>query len=123
MVQVTIRPYDQRDAADLADVFFRSVRQVALSDYTAAQVGAWAPECPTGEQMHEAASDGRLTLVAASEHDRVVAYIDLERMGTLTICSAHPRQRVMALRRGCMKPLRQRRASRESGACSPRRVS
>lgn len=81
MVQVTIRPYDQRDAADLADVFFRSVRQVALSDYTAAQVGAWAPECPTGEQMNEAASDGRLTLVAASEHDRVVAYIDLERDG------------------------------------------
>ena len=42
-VEVTIRAYDPRDAADLADVFFRSVRQVALSDYTAAQVRAWAP--------------------------------------------------------------------------------
>jgi len=31
-VEVTIRVYDPRDAADLANVFFRSVRQVALSD-------------------------------------------------------------------------------------------
>jgi hypothetical protein len=37
-------PYEPRDAADLADVFFRSVRQVALSAYTADQVRAWAPE-------------------------------------------------------------------------------
>jgi hypothetical protein len=36
-VEVTIRAYDPRDAAGLADVFFRSVRQVALSD-------AWWPD-------------------------------------------------------------------------------
>ena len=41
-MEVTIRAYAPRDAADLADVFFRSVRQVALSAYTAAQVKAWA---------------------------------------------------------------------------------
>jgi hypothetical protein len=29
-MEVTIRAYDPRDAAGLADVFFRSVRQVAL---------------------------------------------------------------------------------------------
>jgi hypothetical protein len=50
-VEVTIRAYDRRDAAGLADVFFRSVRQVALSDYTAAQVRAWAPEPRTAEQI------------------------------------------------------------------------
>jgi putative acetyltransferase len=77
-VQVSIRSYVQRDAADLADVFFRSVRQVALSDYTAAQVVAWAPEPATPAKMHQTASDGRQTLVAAGEHDRAVAYIDLE---------------------------------------------
>lgn len=82
-MNVTIRDYDQRDAADLADVFFRSVRQVAMSDYTAAQVGAWAPERRTAEQMHKTASDGRLTLVAASERDRAVAYIDLEPDGRI----------------------------------------
>jgi hypothetical protein len=35
-VEVTIRTYEARDAADVADVFFRSVRQVAISDYTPA---------------------------------------------------------------------------------------
>jgi len=77
-VEVAIRAYDPRDAADLADVFFRSVRQVALSDYTAAQVRAWAPEPRTAEWAHGEASDGRLVLVAANADDRPVAYIDLE---------------------------------------------
>ncbi len=77
-MEVTIRAYDPRDAADLADVFFRSVRQVALSDYTAAQVRAWAPDPRTAEWAHGEASDGRLVLVAANADDRPVAYIDLE---------------------------------------------
>jgi putative acetyltransferase len=80
-VEVTIRAYDPRDAADLADVFFRSVRQVALSDYTAAQVRAWAPEPRTAEWAHGEASDGRLVLVAANADDGPVAYIDLEPNG------------------------------------------
>ena len=77
-VEVSVRAYDPRDAAGLADVFFRSVRQVALSDYTAAQVRAWAPEPRTAEWAHGEASDGRLVLVAADAADRPVAYIDLE---------------------------------------------
>ena len=80
-VEVTIRAYAPRDAADLADVFFRSVRQVALSAYTAAQVKAWAPEPRTAEWAHGEASDGRLVLVAANADDRPVAYIDLEPNG------------------------------------------
>jgi|SRR5215471_17777130 len=77
-MQITIRRYDPRDAAGLADVFFRSVRQVALSDYTAAQVAAWAAEPPAPEQVHRTASDGRLTLVAVGDDDRVVGFINLE---------------------------------------------
>jgi putative acetyltransferase len=80
-VKVTIRAYDPRDAADLADVFFRSVRQVAISGYTAAQARAWAPEPRTAEWAHGEASDGRLVLMAAGEDDRAVAYIDLEPSG------------------------------------------
>jgi putative acetyltransferase len=80
-VEVTIRVYAPRDAAGLADVFFRSVRQVALAAYTADQVRAWAPEPRTAEWAHGEASDGRLVLVAANEDDRPVAYIDLEPNG------------------------------------------
>ena len=77
-MEVTIRAYEPRDAADLAGVFVRSVRQVALSDYTPAQVRAWAPEPRTAEWAHGEASDGRLVLVAVNADDRAVAYIDLE---------------------------------------------
>jgi len=77
-VEIAIRAYEQRDAADLADVFFRSVRQVAISDYTPAQVRAWAPERRTPEQSHQWASDGRLVLLATDENNRAVAFIDLE---------------------------------------------
>jgi putative acetyltransferase len=80
-VEVTIRAYAPRDAAGLADVFFRSVRQVALAAYTADQVRAWAPEPRTAEWAHGEAIDGRLVLVAANEDDRPVAYIDLEPNG------------------------------------------
>lgn len=80
-MKVTIRPYDPRDADDLADVFFRSVRQAALSHYTVAQVKAWLPERPAPALMHHRASDGRMVLVAVNERERVVGYIDLEASG------------------------------------------
>ena len=75
---VTIRVYEARDAAGVADVFYRSVREVALSDYTLDQVKAWAPGRLDVERTHLRSSDGRLTLVAADEQDQVVAFIDLE---------------------------------------------
>jgi putative acetyltransferase len=77
-VKATIRAYEQRDAADVADVFFRSVRQVAVSDYTPAQVQAWAPERRTAAQARQWLGDGRLVLLAVSADDRAVAFIDLE---------------------------------------------
>lgn len=55
-VEVAIRAYAPGDAADLADVFFRSVRQVALSAYTAAQVRA----C---QEHPETAADGTYRVV------------------------------------------------------------
>ena len=77
-MEVTIRTYERRDAAGVADVFFRSVREVALSDYTADQVKAWVPGRWDADQEHRRSGDGRLVLVAADESGRVVAFIDLE---------------------------------------------
>jgi len=77
-VDVTIRAYERRDAAGVADVFYRSVREVALSDYTAQQVQAWVPERWDAGQEHRRSGDGRLVLVAAAESGHVVAFIDLE---------------------------------------------
>lgn len=80
-MDITIRAYDPSDAADIADVFYRSVREVALSDYTSDQVKAWAPEPPDAEQVRRRCGDGRLVLVAAGQQGRVVAFIDLEADG------------------------------------------
>jgi putative acetyltransferase len=77
-VEVTIGTYERRDAADVADVFYRSVREVALSDYTAEQVKAWVPGRWDAGQEHRRSGDGRLVLVAADESGHVVAFIDLE---------------------------------------------
>jgi putative acetyltransferase len=80
-VDVTIRTYGRDDAADVADVFYRSVREVAVSDYTADQVQAWVPGRWDAEQEHRRSGDGRLVLVAAGDQGRVVAFIDLEADG------------------------------------------
>lgn len=77
-MEVTIRPYERRDAAGVADVFYRSAREVALSDYTPEQVEAWVPRRWDAEQEHQRSGDGRLVLVAADESGHVVAFIDLE---------------------------------------------
>jgi putative acetyltransferase len=77
-VEVTIRTYQPDDAAGVADVFYRSVREVALSDYTADQVRAWVPGRWDAEQERLRSGDGRLVLVAADERGQVVAFIDLE---------------------------------------------
>jgi putative acetyltransferase len=74
----TLRPYREGDAPALADVFFRSVREAALADYSPEQVRAWLPERPRPERMAARAADGRLTLVAEDPSGAVVAYIDLE---------------------------------------------
>lgn len=77
-VEITIRTYEPGDAAGVADVFYRSVREVALSDYTAEQVKAWVPGRWDAQQEHRRSGDGRLVMVAAGEPGHVVAFIDLE---------------------------------------------
>jgi putative acetyltransferase len=90
VVDITIRNYERQDAADVADVFYRSVREVALSDYTAEQVKAWVPGRWDAEQEHRRSGDGRLVLVAADESGHVVAFIDLESDGHIDRLYAAP---------------------------------
>jgi putative acetyltransferase len=80
-VEVIIRPYERRDAAGVVDVFYRSVHEVALSDYTAEQVDAWVPARWDAEQEHRRSGDGRLVLVAEGGSGHLVAFIDLEANG------------------------------------------
>lgn len=78
---MTVRPYRPEDAAAVAEVMFRSVREVARDDYSAAQVEAWLPDLPTEEGVARRVADGRRTWVATDAHGAVVGYIDLEADG------------------------------------------
>lgn len=76
-MQVSIRPFVPSDAEAVASVMFSSVRQGALSDYTPAQVQAWAPCPPSLETVLSWASDGRLLLVAEAGDGAVVGWADM----------------------------------------------
>jgi putative acetyltransferase len=54
------REYRPSDAADLATIFYRSVREVACRFYNKAQVEAWAPEIGDPSGWNSRATDGRL---------------------------------------------------------------
>ena len=77
-VEIAIRAYCSDDAAALAEVMFRSVREAATADYTAEQVTAWLPARPTPEAADRRARDGRRVLVATGPDGRILGYIDLE---------------------------------------------
>ena len=79
--KMRVRQYRRADAACIAAIFFHSVREAALRDYSAAQVEAWAPEMPDAGRFDARARDGRLVLVAVDENDAPIAYGDLEPTG------------------------------------------
>jgi putative acetyltransferase len=85
-----IRAYRIGDAPALAEVFFRSVREAALRDYTSAQVEVWALTSPDPAKFAARAGDGRTTLVVTNAEDEPVAYADLEATGHIDHVYCHP---------------------------------
>jgi putative acetyltransferase len=73
-----IRPFRPGDEADLAEIFFTAVREVASHHYSDEQVKAWAPILPATERFTARAAEGRKVFVATDENDRPLAYGDLE---------------------------------------------
>ncbi|MDP3658885.1 GNAT family N-acetyltransferase [Phenylobacterium sp.] len=78
---ITIRPYRPADAPALAALFFASVRQAGLRDYSRLQVEAWAPAPPDPLSFERRAASRLSFLVATDEADGPVGYIDLEADG------------------------------------------
>lgn len=73
-----VRMFRAGDEADLAEIFFTAVHEVAGSYYSGEQVKAWAPNRPPAERFTVWATDGRKMLVATDENDRPLAFGDLE---------------------------------------------
>ena len=89
-----IRDYRQDDADAIVRLFYDTVRTVNRRDYSAEQVGAWAPEIPDPAIWHRRMIE-RCTLVA-EEAGELLAFVELERDGHLDMFYC----RADAVRRG-----------------------
>ncbi len=76
-----IRIYDAKDAGALSQLYRRSVEQLAIQDYTEAQVAVWVSLSPTAERLHDLSKDGRARFVAVDALDHPLAFADLEADG------------------------------------------
>lgn len=76
-----IRDYEERDAPEIARLFYETVRSVNRSDYSREQVEAWAPEVPDAAVWHRRMAS-RKTLVAEKSGE-VVGFAELEEDGHL----------------------------------------
>ena len=85
-----IREYRPSDAADLATIFYRSVREVACRFYNKAQIEAWAPEIGDPGGWNRRATDGRITIVAVNDADKPIAFGDMERNGHVDLLYCSP---------------------------------
>ncbi|MDB2614292.1 GNAT family N-acetyltransferase, partial [Chlamydiales bacterium] len=48
--EIIIRPYQQEDAQDLANIYYHTIRRVNIQDYSQKQVEAWAPTSSLGKE-------------------------------------------------------------------------
>ena len=87
---IRLRPYRPTDAPILASIMHESVHAIGARDYTAAQVDAWSPEPIAQDRFHARVSDGRSVIVAVSEDDEPVAFIELEANGHIDFFYCHP---------------------------------
>jgi putative acetyltransferase len=78
---VTIRPFTPGDAAALALIFHRSVREVGLRGYSQAQVEGWSPAPVAADAFLARVSDGRAVFVAVNGDDTPLGFIELEANG------------------------------------------
>ncbi|MBV8361872.1 MAG: GNAT family N-acetyltransferase, partial [Deltaproteobacteria bacterium] len=76
-----IRDYNRSDAAAITRLFYETVRNVNLQDYSEQQVCAWAPAVPDSQIWHSRMSE-RCTLVA-EENGQIIAFAELESDGHL----------------------------------------
>ena len=76
-----VRDYERKDAPEIARLFYETVRSVNRSDYSRAQVEAWAPEVPDAAAWHRRMA-ARKTLVIERDNE-VVGFAELEDDGHL----------------------------------------
>ena len=87
---VEVRNAAAGDASAVADIFYNTVLNVNVGDYSVAQVEAWAGPAPDPEMWERriAEDDARNVFVATKE-DRVVGFAELEEDGHVDTLYVH----------------------------------
>ena len=92
MTGFAIRPWREADTGELAEVFRRSVREVASRDYRPLQIEAWAA-APGGATAWDERMKARVVFVA-EEAGRLIGFIQYESPDHIDMIYVHPeRQR------------------------------
>ncbi len=88
MATIDIRPFEPEDLMPLIRLFRDSVRQVAIRDYTQAQVEAWAPDeiDPLAFGMRFA----RQTTMVAVESGATAGFATIDERGHIDLLFVHP---------------------------------
>jgi len=85
---LSIRPYQDSDAAALSVLYEASVRGLGVRDYSVAQIEAWASLTPSAEALAARMADGRTRLVAVMDH--IAGFIDVEADGHIDLLYVSP---------------------------------
>lgn len=98
---VTIRDFQQGDEKYLRKIFFNTIRNININDYSPQQVTAWAPE-----QYDEQAWCQRITAMApfvATIDNQVVGYSDLQPDGYIDHFFCHANYQGKGIGRSLMQ--------------------
>jgi len=88
-----VRPWHESDTEELAEVFRRSVREVAARDYRPSQIEAWA--AAPGDSAAWTERMGRRIVFVAEEEGRLIGFIQYEPPDHIDMTYVHPeRQRI-----------------------------
>jgi len=78
---IEIRKYQESDALDLWAIFYHTVRNVNLRDYSQAQIEAWAPDGFSSEIWQRKMNS--LSPFVAEIDGKIVGYSDLQEHGLI----------------------------------------
>jgi putative acetyltransferase len=88
---VEVRDASAADASSVADLFYNTVLNVSVGDYSAAQVGAWAGPAPATEMWERRITGDSSTrrMFVATIDDVVVGFAEMEDDGHLDTLYVH----------------------------------
>ena len=89
---ISVRDYCREDTQELANIYFNTVHQINIQDYTQEQVDAWAP--PSGFKSNSETEDwakkfARTKPIVAVIGDKIVGFAELESNGHIDCFYCH----------------------------------